>query len=128
MELLERVVEADGQLLRAQCYAEGADPEYALVTGLLLTFDVGRILMWADQVGAGLQHMLVEDVEDLRQGMVTLDEEEPWWRILGSPLVRLWPTDDATGVRLQFRRDEGSPRYITLTKEGSHLRITLEPY
>ncbi len=41
MQRLERVVEAGGVLLKAERFA-GEDP--LLVAGLLLTFDVGRLL------------------------------------------------------------------------------------
>jgi len=120
MELLERVAEAKGRLLRVQCYRERAGKAPRLVSGLLLTFDVGRILVWADpaQNGeGGLSYMHVEDTEDLSAGLVELDEREPWWRVLGSPLFRVRRKTGPGGVCLQFRASDSNPRFIDIVQK-----------
>jgi hypothetical protein len=160
MELLRRVAEAKGRLLRVQCYRDrgtgkkrgkGGKGGGSTVTGLLLTFDIGRVLVWADpeQVGhrpaptaepavkessaqeselAELSFMHVEYTEDLHGGLVELDEEEPWWRVLGSPLIRVRARRDPAGVCLQFRDDEHNPRIVELTRQGRLIGIELRAW
>jgi hypothetical protein len=133
MELLQSVAEAGGRLLRVQCYSEGGSEVPELVSGLLLTFDVGRIMVWAESESTGeatesgeLTYMQVEDTEDLAGGLLILDEEEPWWRVLGSPLFRVRARRESPGVRLQFRPDESNPRFIELNGEDRLVRISMD--
>ena len=78
MELLERAAAAASPLLAAESIADG---------GLLLTFEAGRLRLAGDPASAELVVELVEagDLDALRR--VNLGEEEPWWRLVGSPLV-----------------------------------------
>jgi hypothetical protein len=129
MELLQRVAEAGGRLLRVQCYSEGGSEVPELVSGLLLTFDVGRILVWADDEATEsgeLTYMHVQDTEDLAGGLLILDEEEPWWRVLGGELCRARARRESQGVRLQFRPDENNPRFIELERKGRLVRISMD--
>jgi hypothetical protein len=134
MELLQRVAEAGGRLLRVQCYSEDGSEVPELVSGLLLTFDVGRILVWGDDEttdeateSGELTYMHVQDTEDLAGGLLILDEEEPWWRVLGSPLFRVRARRDKPGVvRLQFRPDDRNPRFVELDPEGRLVRIRMD--
>lgn len=129
MELFRRVAEAKGRLLRVQCYKERGRKAPDRVSGLLLTFDVGRILVWAEAEatdGEELSYMHVQDTEDLAGGLSLLDEEEPWWRVLGSPLFRVWARRDPPGVRLQFRPDDSNPRFIELGRKGRLVEITMD--
>ncbi len=99
------------------------------VSGLLLTFDVGRILVWADHAADEddeLSSMHVKDTEDVAGGLHLLDEEEPWWRVLGSPLCRVWSRRSPSGVRLQFRPDENNPRFIELMRKGRLVEIEMD--
>lgn len=129
MELFQRVAEAAGRLLKVQCYRERGREAPDQVSGLLLTFDVGRILVWADNAADEhdeLSCMHVRDTEDIAGGLQVLDEEEPWWRVLGSPLCRVWPKRDPAGVRLQFRPDDRNPRLVELTRKGRTLEIGMD--
>ena len=129
MELFQRVAEARGRLLRVQCYRERGSRTYRRLSGLLLTFDVGRILVWADNTADGdeeLSSMHVKDTEDIAGGLRVLDEEEPWWRVLGSPLCRVWSRRDPARIRLQFRTDDSNPRFIELAKKGRLVEIEMD--
>jgi hypothetical protein len=95
---------------------------------LLLTFDLGRIVVTAEPATEALLFEYVESPEGAPTGVVDATEEEPWWRVLGSPLARVWPAGpaDEGSVCLQFRADDQSPRVITLQPRGACVSIQLE--
>lgn len=125
MERLERVVEAGGRLLKVdQLGGKGA----GLATGFLLTFDVGRLLLEVGPETGKVRSVAVEAADQVPDGAETVSEEEPWWRLLGSPLARVGAGDVAAqGFRLQFRADHENPRIIVLQPSGSEVQVTLEP-
>lgn len=122
MERLERVVEAGGVLLKAERFA-GPNPQ--LVAGLLLTFDVGRLLVEVDPGGGTVRTTLIETKDAIPPGMEDAAEEEPWWRLIGAPLSRA--TASSAGVRLQFRADNENPRIVVLENDGGEVRVELDP-
>ena len=117
MELLERAAAAASPLLAAESIADG---------GLLLTFEAGRLRLVANPAGSDLAVELVEsgDADALRR--VNLGEEEPWWRLIGNPIVAVTATDG--GVALQFRHDGDNPRIVEVTLAGGALRVALRPF
>jgi hypothetical protein len=125
MDLFERVAEVGGQLLRV----DRAEPAGIGGSGLLLTFDVGRLLVRADPVERHLVVEVAESREDLPGELLPANEEEPWWRVLGSPLVRVTPLSEGTpltqGLRLQFRADDDAPRIIALSSRGPGVSAAL---
>ena len=130
LEVFERAVEARGQLLRIEADYTDATPGM-----LLLTFDVGRIAIRPHD-----DQILVEHVEPgfaLPAGLSRLDEEEPWWRVLGQPLTAAWPggVEDGVGTRglgslmilkLRFRNESENPRVVRIDAAGRALRVALE--
>jgi len=125
MERLARVAEAGGCLLKADRLG-GQGP--ALAAGILLTFDVGRLLLEVDTATGIVRSVIVEGVDEIPTGVVDASEDEPWWRVVGSPLVRAVAGDvGAQGLRLQFRADNENPRFITLQPSGSEVQVTLDP-
>ena len=66
--------------------------------------------------------------EELPSGLVSANEEEPWWRVLGAPLsqVSLRESDGQRSIRLQFRPVEQHPRRVLLSLEEGGVRATLE--
>jgi hypothetical protein len=59
----------------------------------------------------------------------SLDEEEPWWAVLGAPLAGAWSSTDTEGRRialeLQLRRDDEGPKRIALEPRAGrmHARV-----
>ena len=127
IELFERAVEAKARLLRvARFRGEGAGS-----TGLLLSFDVGQIAvepLAADDAGLAVSHP--ESADSPPQQLEPLDEEEPWWRLLGSPLTAVFPGTDGASLReigLRFREPEGAARVVTLVTRGHSVAAILDP-
>lgn len=127
MQLLERIVDVGGVLLRAERVPVPGAQGSARAGAFLLTFDVGRILVGAEPEGDGLQFLHLEVGDEPPGSRELADEEEPWWRVLGSPLARA--TEDAARgvVALQFRKDGDNPRVLTLARAGEVVAVGLDP-
>ncbi len=130
LAVFERAAEAGGRLLRVE-----ADREGDAAGALLLTFDIGRILVTSSDAGLKASHM--EKPEAAPAGLSVLDEDDPWWRLLGQPLTAAWPggVEDGIGaqglrslmiVKLRFREEAQNPRVVQLDSAGSQVRITLQ--
>jgi hypothetical protein len=130
LSMLERAAEARGKILRAE-----ADRAGASVGILALTFDVGRVVVTPSEGGLQIEHL--EDPASMPDGLGVLDEEEPWWRLLGSPITAAWPggVEEGVGARglgslmvlkLRFREESENPRVIQLEATGNSIRISLE--
>lgn len=126
IELFERAADANAQLLEALVCAESGDA--AKLSLLLLTFDVGRILIRPDPERESFSIEVIAAGAPLPPGLVNAAEEDPWWRLLGSPLARVWEPEGALHSRvcLQFRADGQSPRVVTLEAQGASVSIRLE--
>ena len=116
MELLERAAAASSPLLAAESLAGG---------GLLLTFEAGRVRLHGDPANAGLVAELVEAGESGALPGESLGEEEPWWRLIGNPLVQARAVPG--GAVLQFRHDNDNPREVEIVLEAGVLRVGLLP-
>lgn len=116
MELLERAAAATSPLLAAESLSDG---------GLLLTFEAGRVRLRGGPANAGLVAELGEAGETNAPPGVSLGEEEPWWRLIGSPLVRVSAVPG--GAALQFRHDNDNPRVVEILLEAGTLRVGLLP-
>lgn len=130
LAILERVAEARGKILRAEGDRAGAS-----VGVLALTFDVGRVVI--APADGGLDVSAAGDREALPAGLGSLDEEEPWWRLLGQPVTAAWPGGVEEGVgasglgslmvlKLRFREESENPRVVRLEATGSAVRVSLE--
>ena len=130
LAILERVAEARGKILRAEGDRAGAS-----VGVLALTFDVGRVVI--APANGGLDVSAAGDREALPAGLGSLDEEEPWWRLLGQPFTAAWPGGVEEGVgasglgslmvlKLRFREESENPRVVRLEATGSAVRVSLE--
>ena len=117
MELLERAAAAASPLLAAESLSEG---------GLLLTFEAGRLRLRGDPASAGLVEELVEAGDRDASRGVNLGEDEPWWRLIGNPLVAVSAVPG--GAALQFRHDNDNPRIVEIVLEAGALRVALRPF
>lgn len=126
IELFERAARAGGQMLRVE-RADGTDAGDTAL-GYLLTFDVGRIFVRADALSGDVVAEVAESGPRGPFDLVSVDEDEPWWRVLGQPLRHAWETaaGDARGFRLQFRPHDDNPRFVLLTPAGGKVRAGLE--
>lgn len=125
-ELLQRAAEHGAVLLGAETLPGAGEGE--LVAGLLLTFDIGRVLVRSDPVRSELEMEYLEPGAAAPAGLQSAADREPWWRVLGGPLARVWPSGSelASGACLQFRSDEQNPRIITLEPRGASVSVRLE--
>ncbi len=130
LEIFERAVEARGRILRAEADRTGPTPGV-----LVLTFDVGRIVIRPADDGLLLEH--VGDAGKLPDGIEPLDETEPWWRLLGESITAAWPggVEDGVGARglgslmvlnLRFREESDNPRTVRLESAGRAVRVSIE--
>ena len=134
IEYFERAAEADGLLLHVE--RKDAQGGATRAFAFLLTFDVGRILVEAPQNGAGLSFTHLESSAAVAGGLETCDEDEPWWRLLGSPVTAAWPAATGSGaasggeqlaeVRVQFRKTDDNPRVVSLRRVGDLVDAGLE--
>lgn len=130
LAILERAAEARGKILRAEGDRAGAS-----VGLLMLTLDVGRIVIAPGD--EGLEVAAIDAGGEVPDGLGALDEEEPWWRLLGQPLTAAWPGGVEEGVgasglgslmvlKLRFREENENPRVVRLEATGSAIRVSLE--
>ena len=130
LAILERAAEARGKILRAEGDRAGAS-----VGLLMLTLDVGRIVIAPGD--EGLEVAAVDAGGEFPDGLGALDEEEPWWRLLGQPLTAAWRGGVEEGVgasglgslmvlKLRFREENENPRVVRLEATGSAIRVSLE--
>jgi hypothetical protein len=130
LAIFERAAEAGGRLLRVEADRAGDSAGV-----LVLTFDIGRILVRGADEGLEVVHL--DKPEAVPAGLSVLDEEDPWWRLLGHPLTAAWPggVEDGIGaqglaslmiVKLRFREESENPRVVQLESTGSQIRITLQ--
>ncbi|MCS5636329.1 MAG: hypothetical protein NZ990_07415 [Myxococcota bacterium] len=137
IELLERAAEVSGCFLRAERLVDAeSDDDPSRGPGYLLTFDVGRILVVADRVNSCLQLRQVKSLDEVASiRLDPLDEEEPWWRLAGDAITRAWPCHEGSGasisagevgdIRMQFRREDEKPRFVSLRYEEGVVRVAL---
>jgi len=128
LAILERAAEARGKILRAEGDRAGAS-----VGLLMLTFDVGRIVIAPGD--EGLEVAAIDAGGEVPDGLGALEEEEPWWRLLGQPLTAAWPGGVEEGVgasglgslmvlKLRFREENENPRVVRLEATGSAIRVS----
>jgi len=130
LENFERIVSAGGRILRAEAERTGATCEV-----LALTFDLGRIVIRSGDEGLSITQ--AADRGELPEELIALDEEDPWWRLMGQPLTAAWPggVEEGVGARglnslmvlkMRFREESDNPRILCLEAAGRSVRVSLE--
>ena len=135
IELFERAAQTEARILKAeQLVEQGSEPSPEKGVGYLLTFDVGRVLVLPDSENACLALREIKNAADLEAiQLLSLAEEEPWWRVLGQRVTRAWLGSQGEGalssestpnqVRLQFRADTDNPKIISLEYAGGRVQV-----
>lgn len=112
---LSAFVAAQSRLLRV----ESDDPR-----SLSLLFDRG--VLRVDVIDGALELALSAAGDGLGAGSARLDEDDPWWTVIGHPLCGAWSLLDGEGRRtaleLQLRPDGENPKIIALEGHGLVLR------
>ena len=75
--------------------------------------------------GAVLCAQHLESADDKPPGLVSSQEEEPWWRLLGCALSGVESADEGERLRLQFEAGGPEPRVVTLAREAEGVRCEL---
>ncbi len=126
MRLLERIAELGAVLLRVERVAAPVADDDVFASAFLFTFDVGRILVNPDRAG-GLRALHIDSRDAVPPDLEDASADEPWWRVIGSPLCRSSALGAGeVGARLQFRPDDENPRRIALVVEAGVVRSELE--
>ncbi len=136
IELFERAAEARARILRVDRLDGVGSDSVICGLGYLLTFDVGRILVVADTDSGSLTLRQIDEPSTLSGSLVVQDEAEPWWRVAGNPITRVWPGAPGEGaaastgalrdVRIQFREDEENPKVVSLRFEAGTVQVAME--
>ena len=124
-ELFEQAADAGAQLLRVEKRVHAGDVDLH-ASALLLTFDVGRILVTAEPARNVLVATHVESAEASPAGLTDASEEEPWWRLLGAPLSAARETPDAMRIELRFAMGEGRSRAAILQLHAARVHASLQ--
>jgi hypothetical protein len=123
-ELFDRAAAARARLLRVARFGGGGSP-----VGLVLTFDAGHITIVPDSdTGLAITH--AEQDEPIPENIDVLDEEDPWWRLLGTPLTEASSEREGPVVQhvlLRFREANDNPRRVRLLSRGGAVAALLEP-
>ena len=126
IELFERAVRGGGQLLAVGVRL--LDGSSDRVGSLMLTFDLGRITVSVEPVHRSLLVEFIDSTDAAPPGLEDASEKEPWWRLLGNPVARVWEAGSGPEgtLCLQFRADDQSPRIVTLEPQAGSVSICLE--
>jgi len=112
--LLAALVSGHARLLRV----ESDDPR-----ALALRFDRG--VLRTSLVDGALELEVAGGVA-LAEDAVILDEDDPWWTVLGQPLWGAWSLRGGDGRRsaleLQLRPDGENPKIVVVEPRGPALR------
>jgi hypothetical protein len=120
---LRMLIELGAVLLRAEAEPESAS-DFRRCTSLLLTFDRGKLLLEPEEDGLALSFEEADFSGPM--GLEPLDEEEPWWALIGQPLMRSWDVEQEgrrVGLDLQLRPDDENPKVVSIRADGHVLHV-----
>ncbi len=127
-EILQELVRGEPRLLRVERRPE---PHGDASRVLLLSFDRGWLLVDRVPDAPSLRLASGTELPDPAEGLVPADEEEPWWAVMGQPLVRAWALSSPEGERaeleLQFRGDADNPKLVSLALREDRVLVTALP-
>ncbi len=120
---LRMLIELGAVLLRVECEPEDAS-DLRRCASLLLTFDRGKLFLEPldDELGLSLE----ESSFSGPLGLEPLDEEEPWWSLLGQHVTRAWDIErdkQRVGIDLQLRGDAENPKVVSVYLDAGVLHV-----
>ena len=92
---------------------------------LLLSFDRLQLSLCPDDEDEAVAIAVHTAAAPLLEDTLRADEEEPWWMLLGAPLVAAWKTSAA--LELQFRDDGSNPKIVSVELADGQLRARAQP-
>ena len=127
-EILQQLVRSEPRLLRVE---RSSEPRGDASPLLLLSFDSCRLRVDRVPDAPGLRVASGTELPDPSERLMPADEEEPWWAVMGQPLVRAWALSSPNGERaeleLQFRRDADNPKLVSLALAGDRVLVSIRP-
>lgn len=121
-EVLERVSQAHGRLLRVERAPLPGPAGSSASAALRLSFDVAIVTLHLDAEGTALEIATDPGAPVRAEGFVSADEDEPWWAVLGNPLTWVEAPSQG-GIRVQFRHDDEAPRRFHLLPAYGGIRV-----
>jgi len=127
--LLEEFCVQRPRLLRAEVAIARARLSGApLLDEVALSFDAGVLRL--RPVAETNEIQCVVSPDQLSSQLIDYAEEEPWWRVLGNPLIAASasPGSEAGSpeLTLQFREEASNPRFISLYRLSGGLGVRCE--
>jgi hypothetical protein len=121
VELFTQIASNRGALLR--CEGQSVAGREQELRALRLTFDLGvvKLKTSGDTLVA---EILAADAP--RDRLVSFDEAEPWWKLLGHPLNRV-VTGEPMRLVLQWRADSDGPKRVELRAASDVLHVRETP-
>ena len=129
--ILEAIWSPPARLLRPLCVPLAGARSARHCARVLLLLDVGTLEVAPAEEAGELAVRLLPGAADAPREAEPLDEEEPWWAVMGNPIHGAWAvSDEATegrAIELQFRPDQPNPRRIRISLDGDAVRIATRP-
>jgi len=118
-DLLTEFVRTGTRLLHVELHGPRA---------LSLRFDRGQLHVRLEDAGLELE---LGGGAPLSADAESLDEDDPWWTVIGQKLQGAWARIDTDRrrlvVELQFRPDDENPKIVTLEPRGPRIRARATP-
>jgi hypothetical protein len=128
---LQEICAQRPRLLRAERLPPRAVRSVLRARLLLLSFDRLQLSVRPDVGTRSIELATGASLAGVLEDLIRADEEEPWWMLIGAPLVAAWrtpATDDVEGrVDLQFREDGSNPKIVGLQLASGQIRISAQP-
>jgi hypothetical protein len=126
---LQEICERHPRLLRVERVPARGQRSVLRAHALMLLFDRLQMSVRADPEAGALE--IAASGAPMLEDALRADEDEPWWMLLGAPLVAAWQTSDEKGgtarLELQFREDASNPKVVTLRLVHGRISIRAHP-
>jgi hypothetical protein len=124
-ETLERVIQAQGCLLRVERVPLAGPAGAHASSALRLTFDVGIVTVRPGVDAGGLEVEIGPGADPVSPVFLSVSEEDPWWKVMGCPLTRV-EARGAGCVRARFRGDRDKPRWLAVFPRNGGIEVSVD--